>query len=89
MKSVIYIVSFLAVAALAFVLRQSFRTRMEEPLRYRLFGWVQAAIGILLIVAYYFGNARSPDTSALGWGLTVFGGYMVESGALRRQIVEL
>ena len=89
MQSVIYIVTFLAIAAVAFVLRRSVRTTMEEPTRYRLFGWLQSGIGIVLIGAYYLGDARTPDTIALGWALTVFGGYMVESGRLRQKISEL
>lgn len=89
MQSVIYIVTFLAIAAVAFVLQRSVRTTMEEPTRYRLFGWLQSGIGIVLIGAYYLGDARTPDTIALGWALTVFGGYLVESGRLRQRIGEL
>ena len=62
---------------------------METPTSYRLFGWLQAGAGIVLIGTYYLGDAGTPDTIALGWALAVSGGLMVESATLRRRLLEL
>lgn len=86
---VVGIVTALVSLGVAIAVRRHWSRSPASPASYRVFGWLQASLGVFCIAAYHVSGEQSPDGIALGWALAVFGGYMVESGRLREKIAAL
>lgn len=83
------VIALLVAMTAAFTLRRFVTKSANSSGKYKLFGWFQAGLGTLCVLAYYTTENPPPDGIAMGWALAVFGGYMVESGRLRQRIREL